>query len=99
MKMLSYVLTTAMLAGAVPSVASAADLGGDYPPPRDAYVEDRPPPPPRYYEEDAPVVVYRRYPRPYPYYAAYPYWGPRYHYWGRPYWRAHWGGRGWGRRW
>jgi hypothetical protein len=94
MKMLGYALTAAAIAAGAPT-ASAADLY-DYPPPRAAYYPPPPPPPP-------PAYAYY-YPRPYPYYAAYPDWGPRWRYWHRPYWRAgYWGGgrwgHGWGHRW
>jgi hypothetical protein len=96
MKMLGYALTSCAVLASASTYASAADLY-DYPPPRAEYIA--PPPPPRYY---APAYYYAPPPRPYPYYAAYPYWGPRFGYWHRPYWRAgYWGGRGhgWGRRW
>jgi hypothetical protein len=99
MKMLGYALTAAVIAAAAPTTASAADLYDyDYPPRRAAYLPPPPPPPP-------PAYAYY-YPRPYPYYAADPYWGPRWRHWHRPYWRAgywgeggRWGHRGWGRRW
>lgn len=106
MNKLVSALAAVSFAGLVPSIASAADLDGPYPPRAEGYYEEREAPPPRiverrynerYYENDAYYFDDYRYRRPYPYYAAYPYWGPRHAYWHRPYWRAHyWGPR---RRW
>ena len=64
------------------------------------------PPPPAYYAQPyyPPPYFYGayyygpRFWRPFPYYAAYPYWrGPRFAHYGRPYWGGAW--RGHGRRW
>jgi hypothetical protein len=99
MKMLSYTLTASALLALATTAASAADLG-PYPP--GGYVERPLPVPPVYYARpyypqpyyygayyDGPPIY-----RPYPYYAAYPYWrGPRFAYYGRPYWAGR------GRRW
>jgi hypothetical protein len=99
MKMLRYALTACALLGLAATAASAADLG-PYPP--GGYVQRPLPLPSAYYARPYyPQPYYYgaysygpRVYRPYPYYAAYPYWrGPRFAYYGRPYWGGH------GRRW
>jgi hypothetical protein len=104
MKMLRYALTASALLALGPTAASAADFGPYGPGP---YVERPVLTPPAYYARpyypqpyyDDAYYYGARFRRPYPYFAAYPYWrGPRFAYYGhRPYWRGHWGGRG--RRW
>jgi hypothetical protein len=99
MKMLRFALTACAVLALAPTAASAADLG-PYPP--GGYVERPLPPPPAYYVRPYyPQPYYYdayyygpRFRRPYPYVAAYPYWGgPRFAHYGRPYWGAR------GRRW
>ena len=100
MKTLICALTTSVIAGFAPSVASAADLGVyderetviERPAPvveRERIVERRYyEPDDEYYEDEPEVTYYRRpYPGPYPYYAAYPdRFRPYYHH---RYWRRH----------
>jgi hypothetical protein len=103
MKMLKYALT-ACVGFALPPVAAWAADFGPYPP--GAYLERPVPPPPAYYAQPYYPSPYfygayyygPRFWRPFPYYAAYPYWrGPRFAYYGRPHWGGAW--RGHGRRW
>jgi hypothetical protein len=105
MKMLKYALTACAIFALPPAAGFAADLG---PYPERPYAERPVPPPPAYYARPYyPGPCYSpcyygyygpRFWRPFPYYAAYPYWrGPRFAYYGRPYWGGGW--RGHGRRW
>ena len=113
MKMLKNALATCVLLALSPAAASAADFG-PYPPER-PYAEAPAAPPPAYYARpyypdpyccDTYYYGYYgpRFWRPFPYYAAYPYWrGPRFAHYGRPYWggahygRPYWGGAHYGR--
>ena len=111
MKMLKYALATCATLALSPIAASAADFG-PYPPAR-PYAEAPPAPPPTYYARPCCAAPYYdsyyygyyapRFWRPFPYYAAYPYWrGPRFAYYGRPHWGGAWRGGAWrghGRRW